>query len=91
MLLSETSARHGVRLADELRQRVQESDLLPEGQLTVSAGVCDISAANDSEEWMRLADEALYRAKSAGRNRVEHVVGETPLAEPLDDALPIWR
>jgi diguanylate cyclase (GGDEF)-like protein len=91
VLLSETSARHGVRLADELRQRVQESDLLPEGQLTVSAGVCDISAANDSEEWMRLADEALYRAKSAGRNRVEHVVGETPLAEPLDDALPIWR
>ncbi|MEP1594222.1 MAG: GGDEF domain-containing protein, partial [Halieaceae bacterium] len=91
VLLSETSARHGVRLADELRQRVQETDLLPEGQLTVSAGVCDISAASDSEEWMRLADEALYRAKSAGRNRVEHVIGDTPLAEPIGDALPIWR
>ena len=91
VLLSETSARHGIRLADELRQRVQESELLPEGQLTVSAGVCDISAAADAQDWLRQADEALYRAKIAGRNRVEHVVGETALAEPIGDALPIWR
>ena len=91
VLLSETSARHGIRLADELRQRVQESELVPEGQLTVSAGVCDISAAADAQDWLRQADEALYRAKIAGRNRVEHVVGETALAEPIGDALPIWR
>ena len=91
VLLSETSARHGLRLAEELRQRVQESDLLPQGTLTVSAGVCDISAAANGEDWLQQADEALYRAKSSGRNRVEHVAGETILAEPLGDALPIWR
>ncbi|MEH6515666.1 MAG: GGDEF domain-containing protein [Halioglobus sp.] len=91
VLLSETSARHGVRLAEELRSRVQESELLPEGQLTISVGVTDISAAGDAEEWIRLTDEALYRAKKQGRNRVESHVGEVVSAPPLGDSLPIWR
>ena len=91
VLLSETSARHGVRLAEELRSRVEESELLPEGQLTISVGVTDISAASDAEEWLRLTDEALYRAKNQGRNRVEAHVGEVVPVAPLGDSLPIWR
>ncbi|MFT6286818.1 MAG: diguanylate cyclase (GGDEF)-like protein [Alcanivorax sp.] len=91
VLLSETSARHGVRLAEELRSRVEESELLPEGTLTISVGVTDIAAAGDAEEWLRLTDEALYRAKKQGRNRIESHVVEVPSATPLGDSLPIWR
>jgi GGDEF domain-containing protein len=45
-----------------------------EGELsvTVSIGVAEAnSKTHDAEQVMRLADKALYRAKHAGRNRVE--------------------
>jgi diguanylate cyclase (GGDEF)-like protein len=42
------------------------------GPLTVSVGVAEIDPANDHtpEIWIARADEALYEAKSRGRNRV---------------------
>lgn len=41
-------------------------------QVTISAGVaCSESAPDSPEDVLRLADEALYMAKSKGRNRVE--------------------
>ncbi len=91
VLLSETSVRHGIRLAEELRVKVQESQALPEGQLTVSIGVTDVSSANDAEGWMRITDDALYRAKNQGRNRVESHVGEMEQIAPIGESLPIWR
>lgn len=39
--------------------------------ITCSAGVCDLSLAADGDELQRKADRALYRAKRAGRDRVE--------------------
>jgi diguanylate cyclase (GGDEF)-like protein len=38
--------------------------------LTVSAGVASLAGAADDMELLRWADEALYRAKKTGRNRV---------------------
>jgi len=38
-------------------------------RLTVSAGVAALEAGHDESELFRLADEALYRAKGAGRDR----------------------
>ena len=42
------------------------------GALTLSVGVAEIDGAKDesAKDWLRRADEALYQAKSAGRNRV---------------------
>jgi diguanylate cyclase len=42
----------------------------PFGQVTFSAGVARVAAGGDPREALRAADEALYRAKQQGRNRV---------------------
>jgi len=42
----------------------------PIGQVTFSGGVANVFAYADPREALRAADEALYRAKSDGRNRV---------------------
>jgi len=39
--------------------------------VTLSFGVAGLPAAGDAEAWLNLADQALYRAKRGGRNRVE--------------------
>jgi diguanylate cyclase (GGDEF)-like protein len=91
LLLSATTAPKARYVAEELRQAVEREKILPEGSMTVSVGVCDVTQVQDMEHWFKLADAALYQAKRNGRNRVE-------VATPLSDApaaiaksLPDWR
>lgn len=51
------------------RLRNRETDE-PFGQITFSAGVASVVAYSDPREALKVADDALYRAKQAGRNRV---------------------
>lgn len=72
-LLPQTSAHEAVGLARRIGQRVSEQAFGPLGSsLSVSIGVADLAAsgAQSAEELFRAADEALYRAKAAGRNSV---------------------
>lgn len=59
-------------LAEEVRIFVEDAKLLREHNtsLTVSIGVAEWSGDEDSRSWFKRADDALYKAKRSGRNRV---------------------
>lgn len=67
--------------ATRLRLKVAQTPLVQEGQIipmTVSIGIAALSGA-DADAALDRADQALYRAKRAGRDRVE-VAGVAPPA-----------
>jgi PleD family two-component response regulator len=83
VLLPEQSIESAVLAAERLRAAVQQLALPhPAGDVvTVSAGVAGLDDPScDPAQVFELADQALYRAKAAGRNRVEvyRAAGEEP-------------
>ncbi|MFQ5349907.1 MAG: diguanylate cyclase [Thermoanaerobaculia bacterium] len=71
-LLPSTDASGAAELADELRRRVRQETLLPEGaQLSVSMGVVTYPEhAAELGQLIDLGDRALYASKAAGRDCV---------------------
>lgn len=63
----------GVEQADQLFTRIQNAiagrPIGQAGRLKVSAGVTELQAEDDSISFFERADEALYRAKEAGKGR----------------------
>lgn len=57
-------------LAERYRIEMEQYDFGPVGQVTSSFGVTACQEGDDSQRLIQRADEALYRAKNAGRNRV---------------------
>ena len=76
ILLLETPAAAAYAVAERLRCEIEASSIDHEGKpikVTVSQGVHAIESADQYptiEEMLKVADEALYRAKESGRNRV---------------------
>ena len=71
ILLPETDERGARALAERLRAAVQQTPW-PKRPVTASFGVATLREGDDAERLVADADEALYRAKRAGRNRVDH-------------------
>lgn len=71
LLLPRTSAQDAQRVAESLRARIAEADLLPGHPVTVSIGVGVQQPHHSADDWLNAADRALYGAKNSGRNRVE--------------------
>ncbi len=57
-------------LAEKLRVLVEQTQLMTEARVTLSFGVSQLHEQG-IDHWFKQADEALYRAKANGRNRVE--------------------
>lgn len=74
LLLAQTQREQGAALSERLRVRIAGARLdLPvrELRLTGSFGVAQFRPGEDLDQCLKRADEALYRAKAMGRNRVE--------------------
>lgn len=75
VVLPETQAREAAALVERLRTAIAEAPIAtPKGDIrvTVSIGVAALAGAHEAlDQVIAHADAALYRAKSAGRNRIE--------------------
>ncbi|HEX2182857.1 MAG TPA: diguanylate cyclase [Rubrobacteraceae bacterium] len=77
IILPEQSLESAAAIADRLRRAVEDLRIPheakdPPGVVTISAGVAALPAggAKSADDLLKEADEALYRAKQSGRNRV---------------------
>ena len=78
LLTPGAGAEEALLVAERLRVAVAALDVLPDRGVTVSAGLAAWPVdAVDGDALHRAADEALYRAKAAGKNRCE-LAGEAP-------------
>lgn len=75
IVLPDTTVSGAQRVAERLREAVATCEVAAGGHrfgMTVSIGVCEAPPEHDGiEPTLAAADEALYRAKQTGRNRVE--------------------
>lgn len=73
IILPETNAEQAVIMAERLRISLEAAKVNYEGQeiqFTISLGVCEISnEMTEYNQWLELADQALYSSKRNGRNQ----------------------
>ena len=73
LMLPETGVSEALQCVDRMRASLAEvsfDDIAPGLRLTFSAGLAACQPGESVEAVIELADQALYRAKQAGRNRV---------------------
>ena len=61
------------KIADNIRKRIEETTVDWEGKkikFTVSGGVASFAETKDFESLFKKADEALYKAKQTGKNKI---------------------
>lgn len=71
LLLTEADLPAALGVLDALRRRVGAQRMACGGAITISIGVGQAKAGEDIDSLLQRIDAALYKAKSAGRNRVE--------------------
>ena len=74
ILLEDTDRKGAAEVAERLRDRVEKKQLHHQGALwpvTISIGVATFPGdTGDTDKLINYADQALYRAKESGRNRI---------------------
>jgi diguanylate cyclase (GGDEF)-like protein/hemerythrin-like metal-binding protein len=96
VLCPNTPLKTATRLAHRLHQRVRDEAFPVAGQVTVSIGVAECLGGDTWETWFSRADQAVYRAKHDGRDRVHAAPNplESPDSVPAVDAgfvRLVWR
>ena len=70
LLLPETTAEGAFPIAERWAEQFRSAPVGVAAHLTMSAGICDLTHANGSQELLRFADGALYWAKNQGRDTI---------------------
>lgn len=91
-LLPDTDEDGAFVLAERLRQALRASPIPlrdgPSLRVTASLGVSSVRGTIDQHELLRSADQAMYRAKAAGRDRIERA---SAADVPRGPAAPVTR
>jgi len=99
VVLPDTGIKGAQALAERIRQAVEDLAIPHEGNsasavVTVSLGTVTRAGPglHSPDTLLSLADEALYRAKQGGRNRIEIALGDFGAAEGNPDLVRlVWR
>ena len=72
ILLPQTRLKEALKIAERYKDSVEEISILSEDNInTLSIGAAVLNNDDNSESLLKKADDALYKAKEKGRNRVE--------------------
>ena len=71
LLMTETDAEQAIIACEHLRYKIEELRHKTAGGITSSFGVTELLEDDTLESALKRCDDALYRAKANGRNRVE--------------------
>ena len=74
LILTDTNLEGARIVSDRLRRETEQlsfSDTNPELRISVSIGLAEHQPGDEIEQTLKRADNALYKAKAGGRNRVE--------------------
>lgn len=71
VILPQSRLNEAREVAEKLRKTIADHDFNKVGTVTASYGVVELTLAENSKSLAQRVDEALYRAKDRGRNRVE--------------------
>ena len=77
VILPESSVSHADQLYQRLEHAISAKPIRQAGQLHISAGVTELRPDDDADSFFERADEALYRAKGAGKGTVVAVDAAT--------------
>jgi diguanylate cyclase (GGDEF)-like protein/hemerythrin-like metal-binding protein len=77
-------------LAEKIREAVASHAFPIDRAVTVSIGGAEFLPGMDMDGWIRCADEALYRAKAEGRNRVMAGEGQSATEEVPSILEIVW-
>jgi len=74
VLMLDTSRQEATKMADDIRRCVEEKDFIlrrKKSKVTISGGLCLFpEGAKAKEQLIQKADQALYKAKAEGKNRI---------------------
>ncbi|AOY89584.1 GGDEF domain-containing protein [Marinobacter salinus] len=88
IVLPETRQKDADSLAQQLLTSISSRPFLEDIKITASASVAEVCQGETWSVWLNRADQALYEAKSRGRNQVVNAVRPSPEHLEESDELP---